>query len=1122
MLRIISGVVSFLFLFQSVITVDLQLASLKGLNRFLAPPAELPVQPPKREIISAPVADLNFEATQIEDSKGRPTVQVTITYKGISVVGAVPAGTSTGDDEANTLPTEQAITALRDVIFSGIKEMDLDLSNHKDLIQIEEWLIANAGENFKTWGANATVPLSWALWEMAAKLNSLELDEYFAGFVPETAGAPGSVRFYMNIYNGGEHARQEGEELGKDRIDIQEIMIVPDDSFPYEEQLAIGDKVDQELKAILIEADAGEISRGNESGFTVKGIGDSDVAIGHVFEAIKRAGYTPGADVKLALDVAASEFYDRDAGVYNFRGEKLSSEQMVTYYADLVETYAGMFLSIEDGMDQNDWEGWKLFKEVMANQNVETIGDDLFVTQQGRLQKGIDENSASSILIKVNQNGSVLGTLKVIRQAIGANMSFVISHRSGETLHTGIADLAEATGALGLKTGDPQPPADTEYFGDPSQQVRRVKYERMVTIQERKAAKDARAKARLKKQLTLLGLDVEDTTLYHNAPIRQLFDIAELNGEGRRTATGAFLVNPTNKLDRGRRKKHRYVVQVKGSEADQNMGWHTEDKPSPNKPITPEHYKRIKAKVVKHLSDRGELFVGDYLSARHEGYQKRVRYIGEKAFQAVGVRHLFVRPEAENQVGDLGPADFTILTAPDYKIEREDRMPHQKDGEADYAMIIVDVENGLVIITGTNYIGENKKSIFALMNYVFGLTEGTVSTHSSAGQSETTGNVGVWKGLSGTGKSSLSAKDGVESFSDDETTIWIEPKTYKEIRSAMESGATLPDDLVQGVLSGELAGIFDIEGGLFPKTWELTPEKEGRLYRASRSYPAILQNVPTVREGDEEVLVDGRPIPDFMAHHLHGEDIVIANGRATFPRESMPDTPQDGLGGPPNVMFYLTQDRMGVLPPVSVIKSAEDAQFLNLLGYTATAAGTEQGAKPGATYSPLFGDPFFPGPFELYARKETEIIGALNYVRNQAGLKPIPFVLLNTGWSGGPEGTGKRMSINLTVRLRDAALNGDLDLSEENLVEHPIFKGLLVPKVVPGVTDSKEVASLDPVNSWPEDRRADYEPEATELFGTWGKQASQRGFWQLYPGSNGFASLDELDASRKSAASISI
>jgi len=1078
---------------------------------------------------------MEFEVEEIKDSKGRPTVQVTMRYQGIEVKGMVPAGTSTGDDEANTVPTDQAIANLTEIIIPAIQSKSeafgrsLDLSKHKDLIAVEEWLIENAGENFRTWGANATVPLSWALWEMAAKLNGLELDEYISGYVPEIAGASGNVLFYMNIFNGGEHARGEGEELGVDWIDVQEIMIAPTWEYSYAEQLEMGDKIDQELKKILQEeAEAGkfsasDIGRGNESGFKVKGVGDTDVAIGYVIKAIKNAGYIPGEDVMLALDVAASEFYQPDSGKYKFKGVLLSRDEMVQYYVALVDNYKGIFLSIEDGMDQNDWEGWKLLKQEMRPRGIVTIGDDLFVTQQERLQKGIDERAASAILIKVNQNGSVWGTLKVIRQAIGANMDFVISHRSGETLHTGIADLAEATGALGLKTGDPQPPTDGEYFSEPVDQVRRVKYERMVAIEDRKEKQKARSEAQLIKELALLGIDAMDAYLHHNAPIRELFDRAQANDEGRLTATGAFLVHPTRNSDRGRRKQHRYIVKYPGSESDKNIGWSTEKKPTPNKPIEVAQYERIKAKVLAHLSEQRDLFVFDGLSGRHPGYQKRVRWIGEKAFQAIGVRHLLVRLEAENQVDGLAPADFTILAAPDYKIEREDRMDHQKDGDMDDAMIIIDVEQGLVIITGTNYIGENKKSVFALMNYILGLMPGIVSTHSSAGRSESTGKVGIWKGLSGTGKSSLSAKEGVQSFSDDETAIWIEPKTYALIREAMAKGEPVPGEIVEGVLSGALAGIFDIEGGLFPKTWELTPEKESRLFHASRSYPSVLQNVPTVRgEDGEEVLVDGRPIPDFMAHKLPGEEKDNANGRATFPRESLPDTPQDGLGGPPDVMNYLTQDRNGVIEPISIAETPEVAQFLNLLGYTATAPGTEAGAKPGATYSPLFGDPFFPGPFELYAKKEADIIQTLNYVRKQAGLQPIPFVLLNTGWSGGPEGIGSRMPIDLTVRLRDAALNGTLDLSRDNLLPSRVFKGLLVPKVVPGVETPEEVASLDPINSWPEDRRADYQPIAAELFQTWGKEANKRGFWHLYPGNEGLGSFAELEAAQSDRTAVSI
>ncbi|MFA5099646.1 MAG: type II glyceraldehyde-3-phosphate dehydrogenase [Candidatus Omnitrophota bacterium] len=420
----------------------------------------------------------------IKDSRGKSTVRVTLKINGIEVKGEVPAGASKGEDEAATVTTEQAIRNIEEVIVPLLKNSGLDISTYEGLRKAEQLIIDAAGENFKALGANATVPVSWALWRAAAALNNMKLWQYIRANEPGAIGED-SVYFYMNIYNGGLHALRAGEKLGVDRIDIQEIMIatVVDDS--YGTNLKAGDKTDKSLKAVLLKkyvADA--IMRADEAGFSVKGLGLSTEAIALVLQAIRDAGFEPGKDIKLALDVAATSFYNTEKKVYEFQGKELTSEQMVQFYIDLVEQYPGIILSIEDGMAENDWAGWALFTAAMKARDVLTIGDDVFVTQHKRLQKGIEENAATAILIKVNQNGTVGGTLDVMKTAKQNGMKAVVSHRSGETLDDGIADLAYATRALGLKTGDPQPEYD---FPDSDQLVRRNKYLRMVEIQEKEA-----------------------------------------------------------------------------------------------------------------------------------------------------------------------------------------------------------------------------------------------------------------------------------------------------------------------------------------------------------------------------------------------------------------------------------------------------------------------------------------------------------------------------------------------------------------------------------------------------------------------------------------------------------
>jgi enolase len=287
----------------------------------------------------------------------------------------------------------------------------------------------------------------------------------------------------MNIFIGGLHAMKKGETLGKDRIDIQEVMVVPTGASNYRQALQMGERIDATLKDMLVDRYGKDnVSRADEAGFSVKGLGDSTAAIGHVFEAIERSGYVPGEEVKLALDVAAGSFFDPKANVYNYGGRKLDSEAMIGELVAFVDRYPGKVLSIEDGLHEDDWESWGKLSEALRPKGVLTIGDDLFVTQMKRLRRGVNNRSADAILIKVNQNGSMSGTLEVMRYAKENGMQYVVSHRSGETVDDSIADLAFATGALGLKTGDPQPEGD---FPDPKTWVRRSKYLRMIALEER-------------------------------------------------------------------------------------------------------------------------------------------------------------------------------------------------------------------------------------------------------------------------------------------------------------------------------------------------------------------------------------------------------------------------------------------------------------------------------------------------------------------------------------------------------------------------------------------------------------------------------------------------------------
>ncbi len=423
--------------------------------------------------------DLALAATAINDSRGRPTVRVTLRWRDIEVVGEVPAGASKGEDEAATVPVEQAIRHVHEVLLPLLRDSNRDLGKHADLVALDRLLAQRAGPNFGDLGANAVLPVSRALWAAAARHAGLELFAYLRQAEPSVAGQ-GRVLFYMNIFNGGLHALKPGELLGRDRIDFQEIMVVPYAAKTYALALAMGDRIDQALKAILIgEFGAARVTRADEAGFSVQGLGDSGAAFARVVAAIERAGYVPGRDVKLALDVAASSFFAK--GCYQVQGDSLPADAMINKLLALAKRYPGMILSIEDGLAENDWQAWPRLSAALKQHDVLTIGDDLFVTQLPRLRRGIDSEAAHGILIKVNQNGTMSGTLDVMKEARRAGLVCVVSHRSGETLDDSIADLAYATGAFGLKTGDPQPEID---FPDADTWVRRRKYLRMVAIEE--------------------------------------------------------------------------------------------------------------------------------------------------------------------------------------------------------------------------------------------------------------------------------------------------------------------------------------------------------------------------------------------------------------------------------------------------------------------------------------------------------------------------------------------------------------------------------------------------------------------------------------------------------------
>lgn len=433
----------------------------------------------------------------IKDSRGKPTVRAVLTIGDVTTVGEVPAGASKGADEARAIDAQEAAGFVPE-IEAMLKKSNLNLAKYDDLKQALAMVRNAAGAKYEKIPANAIVPVSYALWRMSAKLNDMELWEYIRWNEPGLVGK-GTVAYYLNIFNGGLHAIKDGENLGVDRIDFQEIMSVID-GLGESEKLALADTIDRELEKLLKDEvrtmGIGEasITRADEAGFSVKGLGSSDRAIELVRQAIRNAGPTKGS-VQLALDVAATSFAVKNADgtyTYHFQGKDMTTAEMIQYYVALAEKYntgGEQFIrSLEDPLAEDDWDGFVALTAEMNKRGILVIGDDLFVTQMERLKQGVELKAATAILIKVNQNGILAklgengdGTLDVIQYARDNGLEIVVSHRSGETLDAGIADLAYAVKAMGIKTGDSQ---RTDAFPDSNSWVRRNKYLRLGEIEK--------------------------------------------------------------------------------------------------------------------------------------------------------------------------------------------------------------------------------------------------------------------------------------------------------------------------------------------------------------------------------------------------------------------------------------------------------------------------------------------------------------------------------------------------------------------------------------------------------------------------------------------------------------
>ncbi|HXD27733.1 MAG TPA: phosphopyruvate hydratase [Arthrobacter sp.] len=384
-----------------------------------------------------------IHAREILDSRGNPTVEVEVLLSDGSLGrAAVPSGASTGAFEAVELRdgdknrylgkgVTKAIDAVIDTIQPAL--VGQDATDQRAIDQIMGDL--DGTPNKATLGANAILGVSLAVASAAAESSNLPLYRYLGGPNAHVLPVP-----LMNILNGGSHADSD--------VDIQEFMVVPVGASTFSEGLRMGVEVYHALKSVLKEQGL-STGLGDEGGFAPN-LPSNRAALELITEAIKKAGFLPGEDVALALDVASSEFFEN--GTYQFEGEQRTAAQMSDYYAQLVADFP--LVSIEDPLDEDDWEGWKTLTDAIGGK-VQLVGDDLFVTNPERLQQGIDAGTANSLLVKVNQIGSLTETLDAVSLAQRSGYTTITSHRSGETEDTTIADIAVATNAGQIKTGAP-------------------------------------------------------------------------------------------------------------------------------------------------------------------------------------------------------------------------------------------------------------------------------------------------------------------------------------------------------------------------------------------------------------------------------------------------------------------------------------------------------------------------------------------------------------------------------------------------------------------------------------------------------------------------------------------
>ncbi|MFR9061432.1 phosphopyruvate hydratase [Eubacterium callanderi] len=402
-------------------------------------------------------------AREVLDSRGNPTIEVDVYLEDGSMGRSmVPSGASTGAFEAVELRDGDDSRYMGKGVLKAVENVNY-MAEHLvgmdalDQVALDEAMIAIDGTpNKGKMGANAILGISMANAYAAAESLGLPLFRYLGGVNGKTLPTP-----MMNILNGGEHA--------DNNVDIQEFMIMPVGAKNFSEALRMGSEIFHNLKKVLQKKGL-VTSVGDEGGFAPN-LESNEEALEAIIEGIQAAGYCPGDDVRLAMDVAASEMYNKESGKYILKGEgkELTTDEMIDFYERLITKYP--IISIEDGLDEEDWEGWKIMTERLGKK-IQLVGDDLFVTNTERLKKGIDLGVANSILIKVNQIGTLTETLDAIEMAKRAGYTAIVSHRSGETEDVTIADLVVAMNAGQIKTGAP------------SRTDRVAKYNQLLRIEE--------------------------------------------------------------------------------------------------------------------------------------------------------------------------------------------------------------------------------------------------------------------------------------------------------------------------------------------------------------------------------------------------------------------------------------------------------------------------------------------------------------------------------------------------------------------------------------------------------------------------------------------------------------